>query len=258
MRSNKQVVVIAATSTLAGIMFGLWLGGGGTNTRRPHRRRRHPVGSKADEIEHHIQTTQRPASLLGITVDDYSPAGDGDEESSSSSLTLSAPLSLNHNVHKTAFAGSLYSVAVLCSYYLGRAWLLEQQQQQQQQSIMNDENEEEQQQQQPEKYTLVARQGSIQYRRPVTCDRIVAKSVLPSRTVLTHFKNTLLQVGKATMHIQGQVLIPPEIDDGNDADDDEKKQDNQQPIVACEYSIEVCAFVPRNSRNSRNNSSNNA
>ena len=38
-------------------------------------------------------------------------------------LTLSAPLELNRNVHGTAFAGSLYSVGVLCAFYLGRAWM---------------------------------------------------------------------------------------------------------------------------------------
>ena len=39
------------------------------------------------------------------------------------SLSLSAPLELNKNVHGTAFAGSLYAAGVLCAFYLGREWL---------------------------------------------------------------------------------------------------------------------------------------
>jgi len=158
----------------------------------------HPLGSEAHEIETHIRETQPPANLLGIGV----------AEVDEGSLALHAPLELNHNVHGTAFAGSLYSVGVLASYYLGRAWV----RRQPQGSL-------------PPQLELVAKAGSISYRRPVKGERIIARSQLPAEPALREFAHGLRSAGKASCQIGGVVL--------GDADG--------KP--ACEYSIEVCAYV---------------
>jgi thioesterase domain-containing protein len=156
------------------------------------------VGSEERDIERHILSTQRPAATLGIVVD----------EVTSNSLTLSAPLEPNTNVHGTAFAGSLYSVAVLCAYYLGRSYL------QRRPDVLHRE------------FTVVARSGTIQYKRPVS-HRIVAVSVLPEdEQILDRFAKELSDKGKAFMDVSGTIRTG----DGK---------------VACEYTIEVCAYEPR-------------
>lgn len=157
----------------------------------------HTAGSEASEIDSHIWSTQVPARALGIVVD----------SADSSSLVLSAPLLDNKNVHGTAFAGSLYAIGVLCSYYLGRAWVRHQ--------GLADAG-----------YELVAKSGSVQYKRPVTTSRICAKSVLPSAEALANFRRDLEAKGKAVVVISGCVL-------------------GAEEKVACEYQIEVCAFLPR-------------
>lgn len=158
------------------------------------------LNSEAQEIHNHIQETQTPARLLGIRVDNLTQ----------DSLTLSAPLSLNTNVHGTAFAGSLYAVGVLCSYYLARSWLWK-----------NNELH---------GYTLVAKAGGIDYRRPVTRRRIVATSFLPPVQILERFCQELATKHKASMNICGQILL---------ADNTVNKN------VACDYTIEVCAYRAR-------------
>ena len=156
---------------------------------------RHQMGSEAHEIEAHIRSTQVPAEALGIVVDEM----DG------SSLTLSAPLTLNRNVHGTAFAGSLYAVGVLCSYYLGRSWS-------RRQGLAA--------------YELVAKRGRIEYKRPAKSERIVARSWLPPAEELDAFRQTLEREGKAFIDVEGSVLSS----DGK---------------ICCEYSVNVCAFRPR-------------
>ena len=158
---------------------------------------RHPKGTDAFEIEEHILKTQVPARALGIVVDAID----------NTSLTLSAPLQRNRNVHGTAFAGSLYSVSVLCAYYLGRAWVVRE-------GLAGS------------GYELVAKAGRIQYKRPVTAARIVAKSILPSEAALARFRSDLEASGKASVEVVGTILGP----DGR---------------VACEYAIDVCGFRPR-------------
>ena len=119
---------------------------------------------QAHEIETHIRETQPPANLLGIGV----------AEVDEGSLALHAPLELNHNVHGTAFAGSLYSVGVLASYYLGRAWV----RRQPHGSL-------------PPQLELVAKAGSISYRRPLKGERIIARSQLPAEAALREFAHRL-------------------------------------------------------------------
>ena len=147
-------------------------------------------------IEEHILRTQVPAKALGIRCTHVS----------AQSLTLSAPLELNHNVHGTAFAGSLYAVAVLSAYYLGRDWV-------QRQGLQG--------------YDLVAKRGRIEYKRPVQA-AIAARSWLPSAEELARFQATLVRDGKAFLEICGNIC----------SDEDAAK-------IQCEYAIEVCAFVPR-------------
>ena len=155
------------------------------------------LNAQGREIYLHLQTTQNPAPLLGIRVDDFS----------GSTLTLSAPLHPhNTNVHGTAFAGSLYSVAVLCSYYLARQWLLLQQP-----NLAH--------------YTLVAKTGTIQYRRPVREGRIVAHSVLPSPSRLDQFREELHNNHKAYLTVDGHINLP-------------------HGQMACEYSMQLCAYRP--------------
>lgn len=169
------------------------------------RRCRHPSGSKAAEIEQHLRATQRPARLLGIGV------AEADERT----LSLDAPLAQNHNVHGTAFAGSLFSVGVLCSYYLGREWM-------RRHGL-------------DATHDLVAKAGSITYRRPVTSETIVATSELPSDEILGRFRTELLREGKASVEIHGRVLQA-----GEQTGVGERKEK-----VAVEYSAVVCAFLPR-------------
>lgn len=202
----------------------------------------HPLGSVAREIQEHLRTTQTPAVALGIVVDEYQGQRQQHEPDGTKnnnipkSLTLSAPLEgVNTNVHGTAFAGSLYSVAVLASYYLGRQYLLE-----------YESNREQQQQQEP-KYTLVAKAGSIQYKRPVTVPhRIVAQSVLPSQATLEQFQTQLEQTGKAVMAIPGNIIISPVKDENYDSTD--PCMSKEEIVVACEYSIDVCAYDPKRRR----------
>jgi hypothetical protein len=94
-------VVAAATAAAAAVALSLLI-------RRLvlERSSSHARGTVAREIEDHIRTTQVPGRALGIRVA-------GLDESS---LSLSAPLTRNKNVHGTAFAGSLYAVGVLSAY----------------------------------------------------------------------------------------------------------------------------------------------
>jgi thioesterase domain-containing protein len=158
-------------------------------------RRRFLSNPEALEIEQHILKTQKPARSLGIRVHAYS----------GTYLALSAPLSLNTNVHGTAFAGSLYSLIVLTCYYAARSWITSQ-------PDLQD-------------YILVAKSAKIQYKRPVTaCDTIVASCVLPDPDVLEKFREQLVSAAKkGYLEVEGRVNS----DDGN---------------AACECIVELCAY----------------
>mmetsp|Transcript_15012 Transcript_15012/g.23389 ORF Transcript_15012/g.23389 Transcript_15012/m.23389 type:complete len:203 (-) Transcript_15012:2164-2772(-) len=200
MNHNKSLIIAtgaASGGVLVGLCLAKWIKLFQTTAGKQLMERRHEPGTEAHEIETHILNTQKPAGVLGIRV----------QECNEQSLSLSAPLELNHNVHGTAFAGSLYAVAVLCSYYLGRAWV-------RRQDGLHE-------------YQLVAKSGSIQYQRPLTDEYIVAQSILPSLEELNLFQKKLLETGKAAIEIGGAIIR----NDGK---------------VACEYKVEVCAFRPRN------------
>ena len=153
---------------------------------------------EALDIEQDLLSHQKPATLLGIRV--YNCTGNY--------LALSAPLSINTNVHGTAFAGSLYSVIVLTCYYATRTWLL----------------------QQPEiqDYVLVAKSAKIQYMHPVKdCELIVARCTLPSEDILETFRQELVgSRQKGYLKVEGKVNL-----EGGSA--------------ACECVVELCAYKRR-------------
>ncbi|EOD08869.1 hypothetical protein EMIHUDRAFT_217177 [Emiliania huxleyi CCMP1516] len=121
---RAAAALAALCGSISGLWFGVWVGvAAGLRLR---------LSPPAHEIETHIRETQPPANLLGIGV----------AEVDEGSLALHAPLELNHNVHGTAFAGSLYSLE------------------------------------------LVAKAGSISYRRPLKGERIIARSQLPAEAAL--------------------------------------------------------------------------
>jgi thioesterase domain-containing protein len=109
-------------------------------------------------------------------------------------LTLSAPLSLNSNVHGTAFAGSLYSVGCLASYYILRYWM-------RLQPGFEDMG-----------LHLVARGGSVEYLRPVKGD-IVAVSTLPDKEEMGQFTEAVEQ-GKGFVKVRGVVRLEDGIGKG--------------------------------------------
>lgn len=150
------------------------------------------------DIEAHMLKTQIPARILAIRASSYN----------ATRLTLRAPLSLNHNVHGTAFAGSLYSVAVLASFYLAREWL--------RQAVDVDPT-----------YILVARAGSIRYLKPVTSKVFEATSTIPDDVVLQSFRQDLKHKRKAIMSVDGEIL------------------QERDSLVACRYAIEICAYYDK-------------
>ena len=165
---------------------------------------RHALNSQARAMDTHLRATQTPAKALGIRVHAF-------DEAETTYLELQAPLRLNTNVHDTAFAGSLFSLGVLTSFYLTRQWMMI--------KGMLDDN----------KYTLVARSATIRYRKPVTSAKIIAHSVLPAVRLLTAFCQHLERTGKATLNVKGTIV---QTDKGVD-------------VVACDYSVECCAYVPK-------------
>jgi thioesterase domain-containing protein len=155
-------------------------------------------------IETHLRRTQKPARALDIRV----------ASCTDTTLTLSAPLCRNHNVHGTAFCGSLYSLAALASYYLARDWL--------QRNYDNDDGDND------PTYHLVGRAGSIRYLKAVTSVLFEATSTLPADvSVLETFREDLRTKRKAIMSIDGEIL---------------QQDNNGDALVACRYSIEVCAY----------------
>jgi thioesterase domain-containing protein len=196
-----RCLIVGVAGAAAGVATGVWLerrcsASSSTATTPSSSAATHAPGTEAHEIETHIQETQVPARALGITVQSV------DDQA----LSLVAPHALNRNVHGTAFAGSLYAIGVLCSYYLGRAWV-------RREGLAN------------AGYELVAKAGRIRYQRPCTTDCIVARSVLPPAEALAAFRKELEATGKAFIEVSGCVM--------------------QNDKVACEYTIEVCGFRPR-------------
>jgi len=196
-------------------------------------------------IEQHILETQTPAKAFGIRVHSL-------EETS---LALRAPLHLNTNVHGTAFAGSLYSVAVLTSYYLARHWMMTTTPSSISATIPTtsghanvvDTSKEDACSSSSssswwQAYTLVAKSANIQYRKPVRSPWIIATSVLPSSEERTRFYRDLSTLGKATMTISGTIEIEQQQPEQQQQQEGKK---SGTVVVACDYSVVVCAYLPR-------------
>ena len=124
----------------------------------------------------------------------------------SPSCILAAPLAGNTNVHGTAFAGSLYSISALCAWYTLvvdlRARGLD------------------------AAYTVVIQSADIEYKKPVTEPRIVARSELPDARELDAFLDAVARDGKASCVVRGRIMKTAE-----------------QP--AANYAVKLCAFKPR-------------
>ena len=75
-------------------------------------------------------------------------------------------------------------------------------------------------------YTVVIKSAEIEYRKPVTEARIVARSVLPSAAELDAFVAEVAQAGKATLVVRGQIMKTAE-------------------APAVDYAVKLCAFKPR-------------
>jgi Putative thioesterase (yiiD_Cterm) len=246
----------------------------------------------ARDMERHLHTTQKPARALGIRIDEYCCSTRHDKNydtttttTTTATLSLSAPLDLNHNVHGTAFAGSLYSVGVLCSFYLARQWLLQETSSSALSSLStssatnvpassssspppssssssssrsdtsssdnntnNNNNALEVLLLPFDKYQLVARAGTIRYRKPVTSIRFVAQSKLPTPHVLEQFRTDLATKGKAIMDVKGYIfqhsppppLLPPKL---AEPEPTHRRNITVENVVAVEYSIEICAYL---------------
>lgn len=168
--------------------------------------KRRGLGPQAQELQKHLLETQKPARILGIRVDQYNTTTSG-----STSLVLSAPLSLNTNVHGAAFCGSLYSVSTLCCYYLVHVW-------------MNASDQKDSQQ--LDGYVLVVKSARIQYKKPVIgCDRIVGYGTLPEADAMQRFRDALVKKRKAYLDMTAEIRIGPE-------------------VVASECAVQLCAYQP--------------
>ncbi|GMI48966.1 hypothetical protein TrCOL_g13347 [Triparma columacea] len=167
---------------------------------------------KAEEIEEHINRTQIPARAMGVKV-----VGLTDN-----SLSLVAPLAKNSNVHGTAFAGSLYSVGTLASYYLCKSWV------------------ESQVELADMELHLVAKSGKVDYRRPVKGD-ILATSILPDENEMEEFRTAIVTKGKGLLWIGGEIKLEDGIEKGGVVRDGEEKERK----LGCCYMIEMCCYVPR-------------
>ena len=75
-------------------------------------------------------------------------------------------------------------------------------------------------------YTVVIKSAEIEYRKPVTEARIVARSVLPGAAELDAFVAEVAQAGKATLVVRGQIMKTAE-------------------APAVDYAVKLCAFKPR-------------
>lgn len=197
MATEIVIHVVRITSGIVIFFLGMWCER--RRSRQIGRRNIHHNNPEALEMEQHLLSHQKPASLLGIHV----------STCTGNYLALAAPLSLNTNVHGTAFAGSLYSILVLTCYYATRSWLL--------------------QQVEIQDYVLVAKSAKIQYKQPVKdCELIRAWCNLPSEEVLETFRQELVgSEQKACLQVESQV------------------QNSNAGGLACTCVVELCAYKCR-------------
>lgn len=163
--------------------------------------------SEAEQWVHEsIQSNMPPAMKMGITIDYISPGASWSPWVSNNNHTSELPLRLalimplkeNTNIHGTAFAGSLYSLAALSAWYLVVHYLRGCQQQQQQQRQQNQDT--------IDRYVVVLKSAEIQYRVPVTWPNIVAETTLPHAVDLKTFWQSLVQGGKTILCVKGTIL----------------------------------------------------
>jgi thioesterase domain-containing protein len=181
-----------------------------SNTKQ--QRHSNTLSKKEQWIKSSILETMPPAARLGITIGELSNENFDDE----TYLSLQMPLQGNTNIHGTAFAGSLYSLAALCAWYaitirLRRAKRLS-----------------------DDCYTVVLKSAEISYLRPVADAWIVATSQFPTAEEFGAFLEQLQRSGKATIHVNGKIRL----EDGKDA---------------VHYTAVICVFKPHQTDKARLN-----
>lgn len=195
---------------------------------------RRELSHEENWIESSIKTTMLPADRMGITVNALNLSiQDKDtnlnSRTSQGSLSLSMPLEGNTNVHGSAFAGSLYSLSVLCAWYILVTYL---------RALRL-----------AEQYTVVIKSAEISYLRPViNVDRVLATSVLPDQGVCRAFLTALQEKGKTTLNITGSINVQtsnPRISPSTAIGSTKEKK-------AVEYTAALCAFIPRSSTSTGN------
>jgi thioesterase domain-containing protein len=185
MSPNNNSSLLSAVTLAACISFGCFVFAKANKEPifwDPLSRRRGLLSPEEKWIESSIRATMPPAHQMGITLESISMEGSHHQRS----LSLSMPLRGNTNVHGTAFAGSLYSLSVLCAWYTLVCCLRSQ-------------NE-------ADHYNIVVKSAEIQYKRPVQhVDRVIATSFLPSEQVCQSFLKQLKETGKTTIEIVGEI-----------------------------------------------------
>ena len=101
------------------------------------------------------------------------------ESLSQQEITISAPIMENKNVHNTAFAGSVFTIATLAGWSLLTNYL--------QENSIN--------------ASVVMAEGSIKYKRPINGD-IQAHCEMPSSKIIEEFTQRFKLKGRARMDLQ--------------------------------------------------------
>ena len=133
-------------------------------------------GETAKDLENYLHEAIPLSALMGILVDECAEGG----------VTLTAPLSINHNHLGTAFGGSLAALATLTGYCA--LWT----------ALGNKDAH------------IVIRRSNFEYLRPVTGD-LRATCKLPQQGISESFTNQFRKHGKARMNLD--VVIS---ENGND------------------------------------------
>lgn len=131
----------------------------------------------AEELQAYIDEGIVPAKAMGFHV----------AECSVSKVVLEAPMTLNKNDKNTAFAGSSASLATLSCWSLAevivRAWALETS---------------------SPVPSVVAKETSIRYRRPMTED-FRATCIAPAPELVKEYTDRLAATGKGYIELESQV-----------------------------------------------------
>ena len=131
-----------------------------------------PAEARALRLEHYMHRTIPLVEQMQVRVTAFDAAG----------LTLTAPLAPNINHERTAFGGSLASLATLACW--GYLWLL-----------LEDE---------PGMH-MVVNEASLRYLKPVTGE-LTARCEAPVAEALERFLDTLRRRGKARIELKAAIL----------------------------------------------------